>query len=182
MLHRLGSLWWKNTSACVLVFSELISGINDDIVSVLDISLFQSMHTHHFEKLWGTEIGDQRGVNGSWSKFILKSICRPISQNHHELSRVLGEVWNSYGRAKSTQNTPRTCERKPGSERENLQTCQTQTGQTALSNRLDRSGWSSKTQIGFRDRSDRLHPDRSQTMLQTQILSKQSPNPTKLGG
>jgi len=36
MLHRLGSLWWKNTSACVLVFSELISGINDDIVSVLD--------------------------------------------------------------------------------------------------------------------------------------------------
>ena len=121
-------------------------------------------------------------VNGSRSKFLSKLIRRPISQNHHEPSRVLGEVWNSYGRAKPTQNTPRMSERKHGSERENLQTWQTRTGQTALSDRSDRSGWSSKTQTGFRDRSDRLHPDRSQTMLQTQISSKRSPNPTKLGG
>ena len=121
-------------------------------------------------------------MNGSRSKFLSKLIRRPISQNHHEPSRVLGEVWNSYGRAKPTQNTPRTCERKHGSERENLHTWQTRTGQTALS---DRSGWSSKTQTGqtgFRDRSDRLHPDRSQTMLQMQISSKRSPNPMKLGG
>ena len=115
------------------------------------------------------------GVNGSRSKFLSKLIRQPISQNHHEPSRVLGEVWNSYGRAKPTQNTPRTCERKHGSERENLQTWQTRTGQTALSNRSDRSGWSSKTptgQTGFRDRSDRLHPDRSQTKLQTENLEQ----------
>ena len=37
-------------------------------------------------------------------------------------------------------------------------------------------------QTGIRDRSDRLHPDRSQTKLQTQISSKRSPNLTKLGG
>jgi len=77
-------------------------------------------------------------VNGSRSKFLSKLIRRPISQNHHEPSRVLGEVWNSYGRAKPTQNTPRTCERKHGSERENLQTWQTRIGQTALSDRSDR--------------------------------------------
>ena len=120
----------------------------------------------------GPKSATRGGVNGSRSKFLPKSIRRPISQNHHKPSRVLGEVWNSYGRAKPTQNTPRTCERKHGSERENLQTWQTRTGQTALS---DRSGWSSKTQTGqadFRDRSDRLHPDRSQTKLQTANLEQ----------
>ena len=114
-------------------------------------------------------------MNGSRSKFLSKLIRRPISQNHHEPSRVLGEVWNSYGRVKPTQNTPRMSERKHGSERENLQTWQTRTGQTALSDRSDRSGWSSKTQTGqtgFRDRSDRLHPDRSQTKLQTANLEQ----------
>ena len=89
----------------------------------------------------GTETGDQRGVNGSRSKFLRNLKRRPMSQNHYKPSRVLGEVWNSYGRAKPTQNTPRTCERKHGSERENLQTWQTQTGQTAYSDRSDRSGW-----------------------------------------
>src|SRR6185503_9997867 len=109
---------------------------------------------------------------GADQKFLPKSICRPISQNHHKPSRVLGEVWNSYGRAKPTQNTPRTCEIKHGSERENLQTWQTRTGQTALSDRSDRSGWSSKTQTGqtgFRDRSDRLHPDGKSRANEVQI-------------
>ena len=115
------------------------------------------------------------GVNWSRSKFLSKLIRRPISQNHPKPSRVLGEVWNSYGRAKPTQNTPRTSERKHGSKRENLQTWQTRTGQAALSNRSDRSGWSSKTQTGqtgFRDRSDRLHPDSSQIKLQTANLEQ----------
>ena len=112
---------------------------------------------------------------GADQNFFRNSNRRPISQNHHKPSRVLGEVWNSYGRAKPTQNTPRTCERKHGSERENLQTWQTRTGQTALSDRSDRSDWGSKTQTGqtgFRDRSDRLHPDRSQTKLQMANLEQ----------
>ena len=106
------------------------------------------------------------------SNLYRKLIRRPISQNHHKPSRVLGEVWNSYGRAKPTQNTPRTCERKHGSERENLQTWQTRTGQTTLSNRSDRSGWSSKTPTGQTGFRDRLHPDRSQTKLQTANLEQ----------
>ena len=114
-------------------------------------------------------------MNGSRSKFLSKLTRRLISQKHHKPLRVLGEVWNSYGRAKPTQNTPRSCERNHGSERENLQTWQTWTGQTALSDRSDRSGWSSKTQTGqtgFRDRSDRLHPDRSQTKFQMANLKQ----------
>ena len=101
------------------------------------------------DRNWRPEGG---GVNGSRSKFLSKLIRRPISQNHHEPSRVLGEVWNSYGRAKPTQNTPRTCKRKHRSERENLQTWQTRTGQTALSNWSDWSGWNSKNP----NRSDRF--------------------------
>ena len=115
-------------------------------------------------------------VNGSRSKFLSKLIRRPISQNHHEPSRVLGEVWNSYGRAKPTQNTHRTSERKNTEVNpENLQTWQTRTGQTALSDRSDRSDWGSKTQTGqtgFSDRSDRLCPDRSQTKLQMANLEQ----------
>ena len=114
-------------------------------------------------------------MNGSRSKFLSKLIRRPISQNHHEPSRVLGKVWNSYGRAKPTQNTPRTCERKHGSERENLQTWQTRTGQTALSNRSDRSGCNSKIQTGqtgFRDQSDRSLPDSPQPKLQMANLEQ----------
>ena len=109
---------------------------------------------------------------GADQNFSRNSTHRPISQNHHEPSRVLGEVWNSYGRARPTQNTPRTCERNHGSERENLQTWQTWTGQIALSDRSDWSGWSLKSQTGFRDRSDRLHPDRSQTKLQMANLEQ----------
>ena len=134
-------------------------------------------------------------MNGSRSKFLSKLIRRPISQNHHEPSRVLGEVWNSYGRAKPTQNTPRTCERKHGSERENLQTWQTRTGQTALSDRSDRSGWSSKTQtvragvqkprpvrpVSETGQTGCTQTDRKQS-FNRQISSKRSPNPTKLGG
>ena len=117
-----------------------------------------------------------RPEGGEWEPIKISLEIDPsISQNHHEPSRVLGEVWNSYGRAKPTQNTPRTCERKHGSERENLQAWQTRTGQTALSNRSDRSGWSSKTQTGqtgFRDWSDRLHPDKSQSKFQTANLEQ----------
>ena len=112
---------------------------------------------------------------GADQNFFRNSNRRPISQNHHKPSRVLAEVWNSYGRANPTQNTPRSCERNHGSERENPQTWQTWTGLTALSDRSDRSGWSSKTQTGqtgFRDRSDRLHLDRSQTKLQTANLEQ----------
>src|SRR6185369_8063176 len=87
------------------------------------------------------ETGDQRGVNGSRSKFLLKSIRRPISQNHHKPSRVLSEVWNSYERAKPSQTNPRTSERKLRGKREKQQTWQTQTGQTAYTDRSDRSGW-----------------------------------------
>ena len=125
--------------------------------------------TYILKRRWGTETSDQRGVNGSRSKFLSKLIRRPISQNHHKPSRVLGEVWNSYGRAKPTQNTHRTSERKNTEVNpENLQTWQTRTGQTALSDRSDRSGWSSKNP----DRSDRLHQDRSQTKLQTANLEQ----------
>ena len=116
-----------------------------------------------------TETGDQRGWMGTDQNFFRNSNCRPISQNHHKPSRVLGEVWNSYRRAKPTQNTPRMCERKHGSERENLQTWQTWTGQTALSDRSDRSDLSLKNQTGqtgYRDRSDRLCPDILQLKLQ----------------
>ena len=112
---------------------------------------------------------------GADQNFFRNSNRRPISQNHHKPSRVLGEVWNSYGRANPTQNTPRSCERNHRSERENLQTWQTWTGQIALSDRSDWSGWSLKSQTGqtgFRDRSDRLHPDRSQTKLQTANLEQ----------
>ena len=101
----------------------------------------KSRFSEDMKKVLGENEGSEpatRGVNVSRSKFLPKSIRRPISQNHHKPSRVLGEVWNSYGRAKPTQNTPRTCERKHGSERENLQTWQTWTGQTALSDRSDR--------------------------------------------
>ena len=109
---------------------------------------------------------------GADQNFFRNSNRRSISQNHHKPSRVLGEIWNSYGRANPTQNIPRSCERNHGSERENLQTWQTWTGQTALSDRSDWSGWSLKSQTGFRDRSDRLHPDISQTKLQTANLEQ----------
>ena len=124
-------------------------------------------------------------MNGSRSKFLSKLIRRPISQNHHKPSRVLGEVLNSYGRAKPIQTSPRTSERKLGSKRENQQTWQTQTGQTAYSDRSDRSGWSSKTQTGqtgFRDQSDRSLPDSPQPKLQMANLEQTKSNPTKLGG
>ena len=120
-------------------------------------------------------------MNGSRSKFLLKTIRRPISQNHNNPSRVLGEVWNSYERAKPTQNTPRTCERNHGSERENLQTWQTWTGLTALSDRSDRSSWSSKTQAGQTGQTGCTQTNRKQS-FKRQISSKRSPNPTKLGG
>ena len=93
---------------------------------------------------------------GADQNFSRNSHRRPISQNHHNSSRVLGEIWDSYGRAKPTQNTPRTCERKHGSERVNLQTCQTQTGQTALSDRSDRSLRPARLEFKKPDRSDRL--------------------------
>jgi len=107
-----------------------------------------------------------KGVNVSRLKFLPKSIRRPISQNHHKPSRVLDEVWNSYGRAKPTQTGPRTSERKLGSKRKKQQTWQTQTGQTACS---DRSGWKKNSQTGqtgFFDRSDRSLPESPQSKLQ----------------
>ena len=42
---------------------------------------------------------------GADQSFSRNSNRRPISLNHHEPSRVLGEVWNSYGRA-NQQKTP----------------------------------------------------------------------------
>ena len=112
---------------------------------------------------------------GADQNFSRNSNRRPISLNHHEPSGVLGEVWNSYGGANQHKTPLERARENTEANEKNLQTWQTRTGQTALSDRSDRSSWSSKTQTGqtsFRGRSDRLHPDRSQTKLQTANLEQ----------
>ena len=99
----------------------------------------------------GTKLATRGGVNGSQSKFLSKLIRRPISQKHHKPSRVLGEVWNSYGRAKPTQKALERASEDTEANREKLQTWQPWTGQTALTDRSDRSG-----RAEVLDQSDRL--------------------------
>ena len=130
---------------------------------------------------------------GADQNFFRNSNRRPISQNHHKPSRVLDEVWNSYGRAKPTQHTPRTSERKTRKQAR-------KSADLADSDRSDRSLRPVRP-VGLEfknpDRSDRFQrpvrpvsetgqtgctqTDRKQS-FKRQILSKQSPNPTKLGG
>ena len=133
----------------------------------------------------GPKPATRGGVNESRSKFFPKSIRRPISQNHHKPSRVLGEVWNNYGRAKPTQTSPRTSERKLGSKRENQQTWQTQTGQTAYSDRSDRSGWNWNPRpvrpVSSTGQTDRSQKARNQS-FKWWISIKWSPNSMKLEG
>ena len=99
----------------------------------------------------GPKLATRGGVNGSRSKFLSKLIRRPISQKHHKPSRVLGKVWNSYGRAKPTQKALERASEDTEANREKLQTWQPWTGQTALTDRSNRSGWAEVP-----DRSDRL--------------------------
>ena len=80
---------------------------------------------HLLKDWWGTEAGDQRGVNGSRSKFLRNSNRRPISRKSPKPSSVLTRVWSSYWKAKPTQQA--TNERaKPRSKSEaNSKNCRT---------------------------------------------------------
>ena len=105
----------------------------------------------------GTETGDQRGVNGSRSKFLSKSIRRPISRKSPQTLKP--RIWeSSYGLAISKKNAL-------GSETEAIARNPPNSSFTGS----DRSGWSGRFQTGqtgFTDRSDRLLPDSPQTKLQ----------------
>ena len=101
-------------------------------------------------------------MNGSRSKFLPKSIRRPISQNHHKPSKVLGEVWNSYGRAKPTQTNPRMSERKLGSNTKQIADLSAWTGLTGATDRSDRS-WPEQVLTGLTGlavQSDQCHPEK----------------------
>jgi len=141
LIHRLNDLCALSWAICYLV--------GDDGEYLVLQNIPQCFLKHISE---GPKPATKGGVNGSRLKFLLKSIRRPISQNHHKPSRILGEVWNSYGRAKPTQTSPRTSERKLGSKLEKQRTWQTQTSQTAYS---DRSGWKKKSQTGQTGRSQK---------------------------
>jgi len=104
-----------------------------------------------FYRKWGTETGDQRGVNGSRSKFLSKSIRRPISRKSPQTLKP--RIWeSSYGLAISKQNTL-------GSEMEAIARNPPNSSFTG-SDRSDRSLQPVRP-VGlewmFSDRSDRFH-------------------------
>ena len=132
---------------------------------------------------WGTETGDQRGMNGSRSKFLSKSIRRPISRKSPQTLNLRYE--NSYGLAISQQHTLENFTEAKEPTRCESQNTAEGTGQTAHWDRSDRSGWSRRprpvkpvSQTGQTGRSQTAHNQSSKW----QISSKRSPNPTKLGG
>jgi len=99
----------------------------------------------------GPKLATRGGVNGSRSKFLPKSICRPISQNHRKPSN-LGQreyLWTSYLEAKDLGCSAEAKMR----ETSQISAQHIQTGLTGILDRSDRSGW----EIQTADRSDRLH-------------------------
>ena len=99
---------------------------------------------HHFlgpgDRDWGTEIGDQRGMNGSRSKFLSKSIRRPISRKSPQTLNLRYE--HSYGLAISQQHTLENFAEAKEPIRCESQNTAEGTGQTAHWDRSDWSGWS----------------------------------------
>jgi len=70
----------------------------------------QAVHVAAAQRQWGTEAGDQRGLNGRRSKFLRNSNRRPMSQNHPNPQAF----WPKFGVAIEKLNQhkrPRTSER-----------------------------------------------------------------------
>ena len=123
------------------------------------------------------------GVNGSRSKFLSKSIRRPISWKSPQTLNLRYE--NSYGLAISHQHTLENFAKAKEPTRCESQNTAEGTGQTAHWDRSDQLGWSRcpkpvrpVSQTGQTGRSQTAHNQSSKWP----ISSKRSPNPTKLGG
>ena len=109
---------------------------------------------------WGTEAGDQRGVNGSRSKFLRNSNRRPISQNRPSPQAF----WSKFGIAMKKLNQhkrPRTSERNHEANRKRI-------GKTA--------------ELICLDRSDRWHPENPRKLRFKRWISTKRPRKSmKLG-
>ena len=126
----------------------------------------------------GPKPATRGGVNGSRSKFLSKSIRRPISRKSPQTLNLRYE--NSYGLAISQQHTLENfAEAKEPTRCESQNTAEG-TGQTAHWDWSDRSGWSRRPRpVRPVSQTGRSQTARNQSS-KWQISSKRSPNPRNL--